>query len=120
MTYCVSPHCVNKCGRKFTPRIQAAARRWWGSDDAPIEYAKLCDERGEPVGLRATEISLISRLVDALDQLAQDRFELPKWVRPEMAYCPFCESDREAGHRAHCRLEPAHKILAEARAYLDA
>lgn len=46
MTFCCSPECVNKCGRKLTDEIKAAAARWWGSDDAPISMAHFCGERG--------------------------------------------------------------------------
>lgn len=46
-TFCVSPNCQNKCGRKLTPEIQAAARRWWGGEDAPIAVAYFCGEPEE-------------------------------------------------------------------------
>lgn len=39
-TFCISPNC--KCGRKFTPAIQAAAEKWWGTSDAPIALGYLC------------------------------------------------------------------------------
>lgn len=46
-TFCVSPKCKNKCGRKLTPEIIEAARRWWGGDDAPIAVAKFCENEDE-------------------------------------------------------------------------
>lgn len=55
MTFCVSPHCKNKCGRKLTGEIVAAARRWWGGPDAPIATAKFCDANGEPLKHKRTE-----------------------------------------------------------------
>ena len=41
-TFCVSPGCENKCGRKLTPEIEAAARRWWKGDDPPIAMSCYC------------------------------------------------------------------------------
>lgn len=41
-TYCVSPDCENKCGRKLTPGIEQEAHAWWGSDSAPIAVACFC------------------------------------------------------------------------------
>lgn len=36
-TYCPYTTCANKtCERRLTEEIRAAAREWWGSDDAPI------------------------------------------------------------------------------------
>jgi hypothetical protein len=44
MTFCVSPDCENKCGRKLTPDIRAAADRWWGKceGEAPIAVSCFC------------------------------------------------------------------------------
>ena len=46
-TFCVSPGCINKCGRKMTPEVQAAAEKWWGESDPPICQGYFCDDRGE-------------------------------------------------------------------------
>lgn len=52
-TYCGSPNCQNKCGRKLTDADKEAAKKWWlnvtnGEDDgAPIAYMNFCDEDGE-------------------------------------------------------------------------
>lgn len=46
-TFCASPTCRDKCGRKLTREIQDAAKRWWGNDNAPIAVAEFCDENGE-------------------------------------------------------------------------
>lgn len=45
-TFCVSPGCVNACGRKLTPGVVAAAAAWWGSDDAPVAVGWFCG--GDP------------------------------------------------------------------------
>jgi hypothetical protein len=49
MTFCVSPACANKCGRKLTDEVRAAAKRWWKGDGAPISMAEYCDENGEVI-----------------------------------------------------------------------
>lgn len=45
-TFCISPGCTNECGRKLTAEVRAAARAWWGGDDAPIAMGYFCG--GEP------------------------------------------------------------------------
>lgn len=45
-TFCSSPNCKNKCGRKLTEQDKEAARKWWGKDGAPIAYADFCDDKG--------------------------------------------------------------------------
>lgn len=30
-----------ECNRAVTPTVLASARKWWGSDDAPIAYTDL-------------------------------------------------------------------------------
>jgi hypothetical protein len=47
-TFCASPHCENKCGRKLTPEILKAADKWWGKGEgeAPIAMSYFCG--GEP------------------------------------------------------------------------
>ncbi len=42
MTFCVSPDCTNKCGRKLTAEIKEAAIRWWGDDTVPIAMGCFC------------------------------------------------------------------------------
>lgn len=44
-TFCVSEKCENKCGRKLTKEIRKAAKKWWGSDDAPICVGKFCEDK---------------------------------------------------------------------------
>jgi len=46
MAFCVSPGCRNKCGRKLTDEVRAAAKRW-GGEDAPISMVLFCDDDGE-------------------------------------------------------------------------
>lgn len=46
-TYCVSPGCVDKCGRKLTDKIRAEAVAWWGGEGAPIAMSDFCDDNGE-------------------------------------------------------------------------
>jgi hypothetical protein len=42
-TFCVSPSCTNKCGRKLTPEIKEAAQKWWGMEgEAPIAISCFC------------------------------------------------------------------------------
>jgi hypothetical protein len=38
MTFCTGDGCTkfDTCPRALSPVVQAAARRWWGGDDAPI------------------------------------------------------------------------------------
>lgn len=43
-TYCSSPNCQNKCGRKFTDEDRAAAIKWWGSEDFPLAVSNFCKE----------------------------------------------------------------------------
>ena len=48
-TFCASPNCQNKCGRQLTQEIRDGARKWWGSDDAPIAVGNFCDDEGEVI-----------------------------------------------------------------------
>jgi len=52
-TFCVSPGCVNACGRQLTPAVREAAAAWWGGPDAPIVVGEFCrptcDVCGSPV-----------------------------------------------------------------------
>lgn len=41
-TFCVADPCTCPPGRKLTAEILAAAKTWWGSDDAPISTAWVC------------------------------------------------------------------------------
>lgn len=47
-TYCASPNCQNKCGRKMTDseRIELANYEW---TDIPVGYGYFCDENGEVI-----------------------------------------------------------------------
>ena len=54
MTFCISPNCENKCGRKLTREIQAAAELWWNPENkleeagqAPIAVAYFCGNQEE-------------------------------------------------------------------------
>ena len=51
-TFCISPNCQNKCGRKLTDEIRAAAERWWNpsgdpakANQAPIAVSYFCGEQ---------------------------------------------------------------------------
>lgn len=46
-TFCVSPDCENKCGRKLTSKIESDAKKWWGGEDAPISVGYFCGEPKE-------------------------------------------------------------------------
>lgn len=45
MTFCDNKECVAKCDRRLTDKILEAAKRWWGSDKAPVCVA---DFSGQP------------------------------------------------------------------------
>jgi hypothetical protein len=47
-TFCGSENCKNKCGRQLTEEVKEGARKWWGSDNAPIAISDFCDKNGEP------------------------------------------------------------------------
>lgn len=53
MTFCASPNCKDKCGRRLTEEVRAAAKRWWGGDDAPICVSHFCDDEGEVIATEA-------------------------------------------------------------------
>ena len=42
-TFCINPNCPGKTHEALTPQVEAAARRWWGKDGAPISMADLCE-----------------------------------------------------------------------------
>lgn len=49
MTFC-SANCRTICSIKFTPEVEEAAIRWWGSSDAPIalsDYSDTCPDYKE-------------------------------------------------------------------------
>lgn len=46
-TFCISPNCVNNCGRKLTENIRKDAKAWWGGDDAPISVGYFCGPKEE-------------------------------------------------------------------------
>lgn len=41
-TFCNNPNCTCDSSRKLTDEVREAAKKWWGSDDAPICVANLC------------------------------------------------------------------------------
>lgn len=53
MTFCQESSCAKfgkDCSRSFTPEVEDAAKRWWGSDEAPISVftgRPDCYEKGE-------------------------------------------------------------------------
>lgn len=51
MTFCVSPNCTNKCGRKLTEEIKKEAEKWWGGPDAPICVSYFCGESDEYINI---------------------------------------------------------------------
>lgn len=53
--FCVSPGCVNECGRQLTPEVRAAAEAWWGEPGAPIAVGRFCDPVPEPTEEWATQ-----------------------------------------------------------------
>ena len=46
-TFCASPNCKNKCGRKLTKKDIKNAIEWWGGENFPIAYSNYCDDKGE-------------------------------------------------------------------------
>lgn len=51
MTFCASPNCTNKCGRKLTEEIKKEAEKWWGGPDAPICISYFCGESDEYINI---------------------------------------------------------------------
>ena len=47
-TFCASPNCKDKCGRKLTDKLIKQAIDWWGKEDFPVAMREFCDENGEP------------------------------------------------------------------------
>jgi hypothetical protein len=51
MSFCAS-NCANRdCRRNYGPEEKAAAREWWGGDDAPVALANFrtgCADYKEP------------------------------------------------------------------------
>jgi hypothetical protein len=45
-TFCISPECINECGRKLTKEIEKAAEKWWKGFKAeggpPIAMSCFC------------------------------------------------------------------------------
>jgi hypothetical protein len=47
-TFCISPNCENKCGRKLTEEIIADANKWWGKPSgAPIAMSSFCQDMSD-------------------------------------------------------------------------
>lgn len=46
-TFCSSPNCQNKCGRKMTDQEDYYRLNVWG--DLPVAIAKFCDDKGEVI-----------------------------------------------------------------------
>lgn len=47
MTFCASDCRNTACVRNWTPLKQQGARKWWGSDDAPVafsDFSKTCED----------------------------------------------------------------------------
>lgn len=42
MTFCIHPDCTCDPERQLTDEVREAARKWWGSDDAPISMGYIC------------------------------------------------------------------------------
>lgn len=55
-TFCGSPGCKGKCGRQWTPELEARAAEWWKSpknptgEGAPVAFSDFCDEQGNYKG----------------------------------------------------------------------
>ena len=43
-TFCINENCTCDSDRKLTEEVLDAAAFWWGSKDAPIAVADLCQE----------------------------------------------------------------------------
>lgn len=45
-TFCVSPNCINLCGRKLTEEVKKEADKWWGdrTGAAPIAMSYFCGD----------------------------------------------------------------------------
>ena len=65
MTFCISPECENKCGRKLTSEIKIAAEKWM--KNAPIACACFCGrDLEESYNLVFPEDTLLLNNEDAL------------------------------------------------------
>ena len=48
-TFCISEDCTCGPDRKYTEKVRLDAERWWGSTDAPIMVANLCNDIAPPL-----------------------------------------------------------------------
>lgn len=46
-TFCSSPNCKNKCGRKPPDDLEQRVLKWWGGEGGPVAYTRYCDDDGE-------------------------------------------------------------------------
>lgn len=47
MAFCSAPCLTVECRRNFTAETREAARKWWGSDDAPVafsDFSEVCPD----------------------------------------------------------------------------
>ena len=45
ITFCGSKTHKPDCDRQFTAEDAQGAKKWWGSDDAPVAFADFCGEK---------------------------------------------------------------------------
>ena len=45
-TFCSSPNCTGKCGRQWTPELQARAKEWWKGleGEPPVAFSNFCKD----------------------------------------------------------------------------
>lgn len=48
-TYCMSPNCTNKCGRKLTDEEHLRYTKQWGNENYPLAMSYFCGEPEESV-----------------------------------------------------------------------
>lgn len=65
MSFCSAECLTVDCRRQFTPEVRAAARRWWGGDEAPIAFADFspdCPDYAPAIGIEARSGETRTRL----------------------------------------------------------
>lgn len=64
-TFCINENCTCGPDRKYTEKVQLEAEKWWGSDNAPVMVADLCDEFAPPLH----ELEEIEETMKMLEEL---------------------------------------------------
>lgn len=60
-TFCSSPNCQNKCGRKLTDDLILLYTKQWGNENFPVAMSPFC---GRDIG---------QEILDGLEEIARDQ-----------------------------------------------